>query len=125
MSPKYKALVTSASVAAMTIVPQLAFAADYKQTIKDIAGKANDLMIAIGYGILLLIAAIALIIIAKEVVKAHGSIDRAETKQHIAVCVAVVICCILAGFTPAIVNSITSLAGTGVSLGTIGGTPLS
>lgn len=125
MMKRLQQLAAPAVLAAMTFAPQLAYAADYKSTLKDIATKGSDLFINIGYAILLLVAGIALIVIAKEVVAGLGGAKTSQEKnEHIKVAVVVVVLCVIAGFLPMIINSITAIAGQGVDLGTVGASGL-
>ncbi len=110
-----KAAMAAASVAAM---PAAAWADGYKDTINSVAQSGADLANAIGFGLLLLVAGLALVAIAKEILPAIFAKESVEFKAHTKVLIIVVIMCIIAGFLPMIINSITTIAGQGVDLGT-------
>lgn len=112
--PAKAALAASAALAC----PALAWADDYKTTINEVAQSGSDLMNAIGFGLLLLVAGLALVAIAKEILPAIFARENVEFKAHTKVLIVVVIMCIIAGFLPMIINSITDIAGQGVDLGT-------
>lgn len=124
MGKKFAPFFAAATTAASLAAPQLAYAESYTETIRSIATKGSDFMIQLGYGILLLVAGVAFIIIAACVLGALGSPDSEEVRRKRNTAIVVVVLCVIAAFLPTIINAITSLAGTGVNLGTVGGSSL-
>lgn len=115
---------TTAAVAASTLVPQLAWAsASYTTTIKSIANEASNFLSNIGYGLLTVIAGIAFVVLVAALIGAFGQRERNDVKQKIYVAVIVIVLCVLAGFLPAIINGISdwaqSAGGGNVDLGSV------
>ena len=115
---KYVAL---GSVGTVLASPVFAFADDYKSTINSITERGSELLNTIGYAILILIAGLALISLGKEILPAIFAKETPEFKTHTKVAIVVIVMCIIAGFLPLIINSITQIANQGVNLGTVNG----
>lgn len=109
---------TGAAAALSLMAPALAWADDYKNTMDDIANSGSQFLNYLGYTMLLLVAGLALIAIAKEILPAIFAKEKVEFKTHVKVLIVVVVMCIIAGFLPTIINSVTQIANQGVDLGT-------
>lgn len=115
ISPRVAGVITAVLVAC----PQLAYAADFKQTVNSITDQGNDVLTTVGYALLTLIAALALIAIAKEILPALFAREKPEMSSRVKAGVVVVVVCIIAAFVPTIINSLSTLAGTNVNLGQV------
>lgn len=111
-----KVMAPAAAVAGVAAVPAVAFA-DFNDTVSSITGKANSTLQTIGYGFLILVAGLALIAIAKEILPAIFARETVEFKGHVKVAIVVVVLCIIAGFLPTLIKAFVDISGTGVDLG--------
>lgn len=97
-----------------------AFAAStgsFESAVNQIRDTANDTILIVGYGILSLLAAIALVIVAINIVGLAIGRPGATREKAIGSAIFVVGVLILAVFLPSIVNGIAGMVGGDVSLG--------
>lgn len=114
-----KIAAAGAALAAAATCPAAAAFADYASTINEITSKGAGLLNTIGYALLTLIAALAFISAAKEILPALFARERPEFTSKVKGAVVIVVICILAAFLPLLINSISEFAGQGVNLGTV------
>ncbi|WP_276666799.1 hypothetical protein [Senegalimassilia anaerobia] len=77
----------------------------------------DNILLTIGYGILGLVAAAALVILAKEGFGLAFTQDTPERREKMKNCVYVLAICLILAFLPAIINGVIALAGTATNLG--------
>lgn len=116
---KEKIAAAGAALAVAATCPAAAAFADYASTINEITGKGAGLLNTIGYALLTLIAALAFLAAAKEILPALFARERPEFSSKVKGAVVIVVICILASFLPLLINSLPELAGQGVNLGTV------
>lgn len=91
---------------------------DFASVFNNIMDMVRDnILLTIGYGILGLVAAAALVILAKEGFGLAFTQDTPERRQKMKNCVYVLGVCLVLAFLPAIINGVIALAGTATNLG--------
>ena len=97
-----------------------AFAAStgsFESVVNQMRDTANDTILIVGYAILALLAGIALLILAINIVGLMTGRDNASKERAIGSAIFVVVVLILGVFLPSIVNGIAGMVGGDVSLG--------
>ena len=67
--------------------------------------------------LLTLVAALAFLLLAKEILPALASREKPEFNRRVTACIVIIVICIIAAFTPTIIDAIVDIAGTNVDLG--------
>lgn len=115
------AALAAAAAAALSSAPALAFAADggssFSTAVTDITGKGSDIITTIAMALLTLVAALAFLLLAKEILPALASREKPEFNRRVTACIVIIVICIIAAFTPTIIDAIVDIAGTNVDLG--------
>lgn len=103
-------------------LPATALAADvgtFTSAVNEVTSSVNAIALVFGYGLLTLVVALALISIGKEVLPALFARQRVEFREHIKAIIVVLLVVVIAAFLPQIITALSSVAGTGVDLGSL------
>lgn len=111
--------VIAGTPAIVAAIPKSAFAASFDSTVTQVTDTFSSAFTTVGYAILGLVAAVALLVIAKEILPALFSRERPEFTRRLLAAAVVVAVCIIAAFAPAAIDAVSTMAGTGVDLGSV------